>query len=200
MAVKVKKPNISTGHHTFSGDTLKDLADAISTAGVIDPNDGGSYAGSCSCEGTMTPNADGKVKKKGEEFEAVVKVKSIELSFNVNIVLPKLGQNKLSAKAKKEWARFAGAVSSHENGHVADCTKTLEKYGKNFDKIKPITVVNKDKKKAIADSQKQFQEAVDKEAKKHKSVTELLTASVIAYDKKTGHGKSQGATLDASIT
>jgi len=99
------------------------------------------------------------------------------------------------AKVKAEWERFLAALRKHEEGHDAVAQKALA----DAKPASPITSDVKqdcDKTKAIDAAMKDL--AVKYEAELDR-IQKAIDDANAKYDADTGHGATQGATLDTDI-
>jgi predicted secreted Zn-dependent protease len=196
MGITLKKGSASSASYSIKGDTLADISAQIDKSGPKDPNDGKRYSGSCLCKADLDSKStkmDKTVEPKGDKFEAEMWMSGGTLSYACTITMPKLGSNKLSKDAKKEWDRFYKAVDTHENGHVTSYETELKALIKEIEAMRGKGNGSSEKD-AVQAAFKNFAEQFKKI-----NLTDRLNQNAAAYDKKNGHGKTQGAVLDAKI-
>ncbi|GMG82280.1 hypothetical protein LNKW23_14930 [Paralimibaculum aggregatum] len=110
-------------YYTVAGDTLKAIEAFMKRKGPVDPNEGKRMV-------AMTYTGQGIVPKwthgrsdlhraPNGEVTCSVKVKDMKFVARAVILLPKLGSNKLSPAARKEWDRFFRKLKAHELKHIA---------------------------------------------------------------------------------
>lgn len=197
MPLALKKGKITNSTYSVKGDTLADINAQIEKSGPKDPNDGKRYSGSCKCEATLDSSStktDQTVTQDGEKFEVEMWIKDGTMNYPCTITMPKLGSNKLSKAAKDEWDRFLGAVSTHEDGHVDSYEVELKAVVKEIEALRGNGKGDTEKaavKAALDDLKTQLGSI---------NLTTRLNKNAAEYDKKTGHGKTQKAVLDTSIT
>ena len=196
MGITLKKGGTSTSSYAVKGDTLADISAQIDKSGPKDPNDGKRYSGSCKCEADLdskTTKMDKTVEPKGDKFEAEMWMSGGTLTYTCKITMPKLGSNKLSKDAKKEWDRFYKSVETHENGHVTSYETELKAVIKEIEAMRG-TGNGPSEKAAVQAAFKDFAGQFQKI-----SLTARLNKNAAEYDKKNGHGKTQGAVLNTKI-
>ena len=201
MGVTAKKGSTKTTTYSLTGATLADVVKEIDKKGPVDPNESTRYSGKCLGRIDLTLTAadlDLAVTPGTTPVEVVAKLKSGGVVTSCEITLPKLASlNKLSAAAKKEWERFAKAVSTHEDGHADAYFAEAKKLAAELDTIS-VTATGANEKAAKAAATKALLDAL-KARYGGSTLTDRMKAVAKAYDAKTKHGESQGAKLDGSI-
>ncbi len=201
MGVSAKRGSSKTITYTLTGKTLAELVKEIEKKGPVDPNESKRYAGKC--RGRLDLKLEAKdldyaVSGSGGRVEAEVWLKSGSVAASCEITLPKLASDKpLSADAKKEWTRFAAAVQKHEEGHFDAYFAEAQALAKELDgfRAKGSGATEKAAKAAAAQAL-----LADLKAKYGGTVLDdRMKASAKAYDAKTKHGETQGASLDGTI-
>jgi predicted secreted Zn-dependent protease len=197
MPITLKKGATSTTTYTVKGDTLAGVNAQIDKSGPKDLNDGKRYSGLCRCEATLdsgSTKTDQSATQNGDEYDVEMWIKEGTMNYTCTITMPKLGANKLSKAAKDEWDRFLGAVTTHENGHIDSYENELKAVNKEIESLRGNGNGDTEKaatKAALDDLKTQLGKF---------NLTDRLNKNAAAYDKKTGHGKTQKAVLDTSIT
>ncbi len=194
-AVTAKKASMANKTYTVSGDTLEEIQDDLFAKQI-----GGTDAvGDCSTTVTapsisrFDEKENPKPKKKGTVEYTVTAKPGPKVEMTGTITLPVLkSDKKLSAKAKKEWQRFIGKLTAHENEHVkvaqavadaiADELSGMEGRGAGKDKKTAV-------KAAVADYVKQYKAAYG-----GSKVAERVAKAHAALDKK-----GNTFTLDVNI-
>jgi len=159
---------------------------------------GKKHAGELECILKYGASYHSQINKKTSEgcsCTATIK-KPIEVTIEkLTVKFPKWkGYEKTTPACKKKWNNFMKALKVHEEGHLNICRQEKQRILKELNKLKnPSTsksAVNCKKacKKAVdtiyGELDKAFQNEMKKSGKKHDD-----------YDKKTHHGKTQGAVL-----
>ena len=164
-AVKAKKGSIGKKTYTVSGSTLEEIWNDLDAKQI-----GGTDAvGDCTTL-VKTPSIsrfdekeNPKPKKKDTSEYTVTAKPGAVVEMTGTITLPSLKSDKdLSAKAKKEWSRFIGALTAHEDQHVAAAWAVAEACAQELSSMTGRGV-GKDKaaaiKAAVADYVKQYKAA-----------------------------------------
>jgi predicted secreted Zn-dependent protease len=157
--VTLKKDSSKIDTYKVKGDTLADIWKDIQKKG---PKDGGKSRAGFTKAPVKTPNKlgfDMKIEPdpdKPDEFVATVWIKSAKITLKPTIKMPKLASDKkLSAPAKKEWARFISELKSHEEEHVTATETEAKAVAQEMQDIEGKGT-GKDKKKALKAAQKDF--------------------------------------------
>lgn len=201
MSITAKRGATADKTYTVSGKTLADIDADIDKKGPKDPNDGKRFAGSClgKIAIDIKPKDIGfETKSSDKGVAAVAMLVGGSVTSTAVITTPKLASTKeLSDKARKEWDRFMVFLGVHERGHADAYYATAVKVMEELDGLRG-TGVAKTEKEAKLIASKALEAAI---VKKYggKAIDNLVLASAKAYDAKTKHGASQGATLDTSI-
>lgn len=191
----------STKPYTVKGATLADIQKEIDKKG---PKDGSkNVAGLCTCSLEMDAKStaiDFNVTQNNKgEYEAEAYFTKGTLNWPCTITMPKCSSvSKLSKPAQKEWKRYMGCLETHETAHVPEYEKEIKAIAAEIEALRGNATnadENKAKKAAFDALAKTF--TTDYSQAKNDA---RLEANAEAYDKKTKHGKTQGAVLDTSIT
>lgn len=201
MAVAAKKGSSTKSTYTLTSTTLADVVKEIDKKGPVDPNESTRYSGKClgRLDLTLGPaDLDLVVTPGTTPVEVVATLKGGSVVTSCEITLPKLASaNKLSAAAKKEWERFAGAVEKHEDGHADAYFDEAKKLAAELDAVS-ATATGATEKAAKAAAAKALLDLL-KARYGGSTLNDRMKAVAKAYDAKTKHGASQGASLDGSI-
>ncbi len=193
--VKVKTPKPAKKPYKIAGDTLAAIWQDILKKGPTVK--GKKRAGKTTADGEAKPNYKYKVKhdkaKALYTCELWTEVVNVTL-LKSQIEYPNLSSDKkLSAKAKKEWKRFAKELMTHENEHVTAMLDEMKVLGNEVINITK-SVENADKQKAIDEAVAEWSTDVLAKVDKPIIVARLEKVNT-ALDSKSGHGP----TLDTSI-
>ena len=201
MGVSASKGSVKTGSYAVSGKTLADIVKDMDKKGPVDSNDGKRYSGRCLGKitiGLTDKDLDVQFSSGKTPVEAVAGLKSGSVSVSCEITVPRLASDKgLSDDAKKEWKRFAAAVDKHENGHVDAYLAEAQAIAAEMNKLS-ASATGKDEKSARVAAAKALYGLLQKNYGGN-VLSDRMKACAKAYDAKTKHGESQGATLDGRI-
>jgi predicted secreted Zn-dependent protease len=158
--VTAKKGTITKKYVAVSGDTLEAIQDDLFRADTkIGGTDG---IGDCTT-GVSVPairnfveKENKKPKTKGTVEYTLTAKSGPKVELTATITLPQLkSDKKLTDKGKKEWQRFIGALTAHEDAHLAAALKVAEAIATELSEMKAVGV-GKDKKAAINAAKAKF--------------------------------------------
>lgn len=197
--ITVKSPKMTS--YQVTGNTLKEVWDNVLKKGPKDPNDGKKVAALTATEIVVADRWDPELRRgsclDNGKMEAVVGVKNMSITVYGEIKMPKLGSNKLSKSAKKEWDRFIKKLAAHEREHMDVTEKVAVEMSKVVMKMEGIGL-GADDKKAFEAGKKAFLDAYVK-AYGPKQLSKLIAEAHKKFDKATKHGANHGAVLNYDI-
>lgn len=197
MPISITQGRVRTTTYNVKGSSLAEINEYIKRKGPRDPNESRRYSGSCLCTATLHANTvkfDFQTEAKGRAFESQIWITKGKLSYDCKITMPKLARSSLSDTAKREWTRFAGCVDTHEQGHVTSYGKEVKTIARELEAMK-VTGSGRDENAAKKAAYANFAGELGRI-----DLADRLNRDAAKYDRKTGHGASQGAVLDTSIT
>jgi len=198
--VTVSNPKITT--YTVKGDTLKDVWANVLKVGPKDPNDNKKVAALTETTITVADKWDaetrgGRCLTTGK-IETVVGAKNMSMKVEGSIKMPKLGANKLSKAAKKEWNRFIGKLDKHEREHMVVTEALAKTMGDEIMKIEGLGLGD-DEKKAFEAGKGAFLKLYVA-SYNPKKISTRITEAAAKLDKSSKHGAKHGAVLNFDIT
>ncbi|GMG82282.1 hypothetical protein LNKW23_14950 [Paralimibaculum aggregatum] len=200
MAVKLQVTAPKLKYYTVKGDTLKDIWQDILKKGPKDPNDNKKVAALSETSFSTSPSWNHQIVDSYKIFDGQttckIKVKDWDVQYWSVITFPKLGANKLSAKAKKEWTRFVTKLKPHELKHVEKGLAEMKKVVKEFQAMES-SAIGKDEKEAVALARANME---DHFVKTYGAGGKKIEARLNKIHKKFDHATSHGTSLDTSIT
>ncbi|MEM6619135.1 MAG: DUF922 domain-containing protein [Pseudomonadota bacterium] len=198
--ITVSTPKVTT--YTVAGDTLKAVWANVEKKGPKDPHDNKKVAALTESKITISDKWDaelrgGKSLTSGQH-EHLVGIKNMTITVTGSIKVPKLGSNKLSKAAKKEWERFSKKLLEHEKEHITVTEKVANDLAKEI-----MALVGtgqganaKDAFKAgRLDFVKKYQKAFS-----GKLIEARIAKASVALDKHSKHGAKHGAVLNLDVT
>lgn len=197
--ITVGKAKFTT--YAVTGNTLKEVWASIEKKGPKDPNDNKKVAALTETTIIVADKWDPEIRGgrclTNGKTETRIGVKNMSMKVEGKILMPKLGGNKLSKAAKKEWDRFIVKLAKHEVEHLditAQVAKTMD------DEIMKIEGfgLGDDDKKAFAAGKAEFLK-IYIATFGGKKVSERITAASKKFDKSTRHGAKHGAVLNLDI-
>lgn len=113
-------------NYKVSGDDLDAILKSIKKKGPKDPNDGKRVAALTAtildvsaAISTARFEGDGAIiTRRDGKFEAKAKIKTMQVVYSSETLVPEVGANKLTPRAWIEWARFKVKLGIHEHEHV----------------------------------------------------------------------------------
>jgi predicted secreted Zn-dependent protease len=198
--VTVAKPK--TTNYSVSGKTLKEVWASIQKKGPNDPNDNKKVA--ALTETTIIvadkwdPETRGGSCLDNGKIETWVGAKNMSMKIEGSIQMPKLGSNKLSKTAKKEWDRFIGKLDKHEREHLAVTAKVAKTMGDEIMKIEGVGLGDDEKKSFEAGKADFLKRYVTSYT--GKKLSARITEASKKFDKSSKHGAKHGAVLDLDIS
>lgn len=164
--------------------------DGKPTAGSATPNLG--YSATVTNETTAKQD---RTCPHGVRFTATASA-TLTWSLTWTITLPEWKDSgNASAAQQAEWERFLKAVRVHEEGHVAVGDKAFAD-AKPAASLGPFTASDCDAKKAMDAAGAALEATI---AAEFDRVAKAINDAGEKYDKDTGHGATQGATLNGSV-
>jgi predicted secreted Zn-dependent protease len=201
MPVSGRAGRSSTREYQVAGSSLAEINRAIERAGPRDPNDGTRYSGSCICTLRVAIAARDiafQPRAGGSPLEVAATFGGGNVFADCVLTLPRLrSATGLSAAAQREWTRFAAAVRTHEQGHVASYVETAVELAGELNALS-ATGHGANERAAHASAAR----ALLQLATQRIGGSVLRTranASARDYDAHNRHGRSQGAVLDTAI-
>lgn len=201
MPVTARRGRTSNGSYNVSGSTLDEINRDIQRRGPVDPNDGRRYSGVCSC------TLDIQLGSRDVQFETTPGSSPVEVTASVvggtvtsncAITMPNLrSESGLSSAARAEWRRFLGAVEAHEQGHVDSYFPEAQRIAQALNGI-TATGTGRNETAAQRAAAQALNAQITREYSRS-SLEGIANANARAYDARTRHGASQGATLDVTI-
>ncbi len=197
MAIKLAVTAPKWTYYTVKGDTLAAVWQDIIKKGPKDPNDNKKVAALTATSYSTSPAWTHEIVDQYPIFDGQItckiKVKAWEVKFWSEIRFPKLGANKLSPAAKKEWTRFVGKLKPHELKHVAKAKAEMETIVKEFQAMES-SAVGKDLKEAVKIARQNMEQDFAK-TYGGKKIEDRLNKIHKKFDHNTGHGTSLDTTI-----
>ncbi|MEW9919407.1 DUF922 domain-containing protein [Marimonas sp. MJW-29] len=196
--ITVKPP--STKYYSITGNTLEEVQKSIEKKGPKDPNDGKRVTAVTATDIIVADNWEPEVRKVAYGIgsaEVTVGVKNMKMTVEGTILMPKLGTNKLSPAAKKEWERFVKKLLVHEKEHMDVAQKVAEEMKKVIMAMTGVGTGGNDSK-ALTAAKEDFLKTYAS-TYSPKQISALISDAHKKFDKKTDHGAKHGARLDTSI-
>lgn len=191
----IQAPKIK--YYSIKGDTLEDIWNDIIKKGPKDPNDNKKVAALTYTSYKTSSAWNHEIIDKSEisdgQTTVKMKIKDLNILYWSKIKFPKLGSNKLSANAKKEWARFIAKLKPHEMEHVTKGKAEMDLIVKELEKMEG-SGIGKGEEEAVSNARKHMEEAFQKKYG-NKKIEERLNK----VHKKFDHAKGHGPKLNYSI-
>jgi predicted secreted Zn-dependent protease len=201
MPVTARRGRITRRPYAVSGATLDAINRDIQRRGPVDPNEGRRYSGLCSCTIEIqlgSRDVQFETRPGSDPVEVTARVVGGTVTNNHTIIMPNLrGESALSPAARAEWRRFLDAVETHEQGHVEAYFPEAERIAQA---LNGLTATGTGRNETMA--QRAAAQALTEQISRQYSRSQLediANANARAYDARTRHGASQGATLDVAI-
>ncbi len=189
------KPIRISAAYGVSSEKFAGLCDDLKEASPASPN---LAQTNCEFSNTYCIDTTPKFDKEKCECDCSASVKDLKVSVAISQDLPSWGgggYGNSTAKQKAEWDRFLKNVRTHEDGHSKICNDGVAKVTKKADS--PTGKASaKTCKAACEAAAKQVEEAL---ATGFSEGVAGVDAENDKYDSDTGHGATQGATLDCSV-
>jgi len=159
--------------YEIAGSTESELEAAMRRLGPKDPADGTAYAGytrwTIEWSYGYTPAAAGCT------------IQDVRVVARIRITLPRWrGARKANPLLAADWGRFIGALRLHEDGHAAIARAAARRIARRLASVRMFRSCARLERAADAAGQRMLAQA---------------RAEEIAYDRRTGHGYTQGARL-----
>lgn len=201
MPVTARRGRVTNGTYNVSGSTLDEINRDIQRRGPVDPNEGRRYSGVCACTYEIqlgSRDVQFETTAGSSPLEVTARVVGGSVSANCAITMPNLrSESGLSSAARAEWRRFLGAVETHEQGHVTAYFPDAQRIAQALNEI---TATGTGRNEAAA--QRAAAQALNTQITRQygpSQLEDIANANARAYDARTRHGASQGATLDVTI-
>lgn len=204
MAVTLFRNNERTDYYHFQAATLADAEARMSQLGPHDAE--GNHAAAFDVRANIMDGLSvGPVAGQTTTLQvpgsppawmATAQIVSATLRYQVVYTFPDWTDVAARSTAvQAEWTRYTAALWQHERGHAQSMTPVLDDYRGQFERLR-ISAQGSSGQAAETAAQRELRTQVQE-------VYNLLTGAaqdnIRAYDRRTNHGRGQGARLNTRI-
>jgi hypothetical protein len=200
MTVKLVFLGEQTNYYTFTAESLQEALQKMRQLGDRDGD--GNHAASIDIRADIfqnlqtgiVPGSTYQIQGMGWTATALITQGSLYYGFVYRFPYWSNVES-LSKPIQSEWQRYTKCLWIHERGHADEAIPIFQRYQKQFQNLRIAQ---------MGSSDKEAEEAAQKELRVQvREIFNLLSyeikKSIISYDDKTCHGRTQGAKLKTSI-
>ncbi len=202
MTVNLVHLNDLTNHYTFSAVTPLDAQQQMESLG---PSDGdGHHAASCHIqagilEGLQRGIVTGGTSRIAElgTWMATARITQGELRYRAIYRYPRwTNVHTLPRYVQAEWQRFTTCLRTHEQGHLNESMPLLREFRRRYDALR----ITGNGASAQAAETQAMSNLLDQVRDLYREMSFRCEQANQAYDRRTRHGRTQGARLRTRTT
>ncbi len=200
MAVSLVSLGEQTNYYAFTAGSLREALQRMLQLGDRDGD--GSHAASIDIQADIFQNLQTGVvpgsatQIQGMGWTATALITQGSLRYGFVYRFPRWSNvGSLPQPIQSEWQRYTQCLWTHERGHAREAMTVLQRYQQQFQNLRIAQ---------MGSSAREAEEAAQRELRAQvREVFNLLRhdteESVIQYDRRTRHGRNQGAQLRTSL-
>lgn len=201
MSVVLFRNNERTASYPFQAASLADAEACMQRLGPRDAE--GYHAAAFDILANITDNLGiGPVQgqtvqvRQSPGWVAQAQIVSAVLRYQVVYTFPDwTNVRSLNARIQAEWTRYTNALWTHERGHTQDVTPLLPQYRQQFEELR-IGGEGRSGQEAEATARQNLHQQVQEI---YNQLTAAVSNRIRDYDRRTNHGRTQGAQLNTRI-